>query len=542
VPSTTSDLTARVNRTISGISSLQERVHPGIRRIVWLMFHAVGALFLILAFALSVFGRDIYVDQAFFLAFAKQWTLGRPLYTYLLEAHPPPAHFLHLIPTLISNITTLPPVVSFNLVASSLALFSGILVGLSSEKPRQFLIGSFWSTFALLSANDYIFGQREYFFMLAWIPYLLVRCGSGTPSLWTQAVAGAFAGFMVCIKPHFALVLAGSEAVIWALHRKRSRSTPFLALIVSGAIQVAIFFIFFDVRSYLEFIIRFNEGYYGRVGFHYRDVVDSLLTSIASRSSFVIAIFAAFLIPFRDRLRPFIDGAVASVAWGYILIILQGFFRPYYLPLLYLPAGAIALIMVAHGSEQMAAAYHGWRKLLYPLIVALSSCLVWFIMSDAGIVHSAYVRYRYGVQTQAFGGIKPDPVVDWVNTHVPPDSVMTVLGTYGLVYFDPLASMVRLGRPIFSHRPGAEEDFSDTTIYAAGAASPSAMIIQQDIENAKVEWLLIRRSMSSWGEFKSDDPVEWFRRSPLVWNWFSTTFVETDRFDQYSVYRRRLKQ
>jgi hypothetical protein len=217
----------------------------GIRRILWLMLHAVGALLLIVAFALSVFGRDIYVDQAFFIAFAKQWTLGRPLYTYLVDAHPPPAHFLHVIPVLISNLTTLPSVPAFNLVASSLALFSGILVGLCSEKPWQFLIGLFWSTFVLLSTIDSIFGQREYFFMLAWIPYLLARCGSGTPSRWTQALAGASAGFMVCIKPHFAVVVAGTEAVTWALHRKRCRSAPFVALILSGTTQIAIFFYVF---------------------------------------------------------------------------------------------------------------------------------------------------------------------------------------------------------------------------------------------------------------------------------------------------------
>src|SRR5262249_18293562 len=117
------------------LSSLHERRHPSIPRITWLMLHAVGALLLIVAFALSVFGRDIYVDQAFFIAFAKQWILGRPLYTYLVDAHPPPAHFLHVIPVVLSNFTNMPGVPAFNLVASSLALFSGLLVGLCSDKP-----------------------------------------------------------------------------------------------------------------------------------------------------------------------------------------------------------------------------------------------------------------------------------------------------------------------------------------------------------------------------------------------------------------------
>src|SRR5215472_4861521 len=120
---------------MAGISSLRARAHPNPRHTAWLMFHVIGALLLILAFALSVLGRDIYVDQAFFIAFAKQWTLGRPLYTYFLNTHPPPAHFLQVIPILVSNFTTLPNVLSFNLVASSLALFSGLLVGLCSEKP-----------------------------------------------------------------------------------------------------------------------------------------------------------------------------------------------------------------------------------------------------------------------------------------------------------------------------------------------------------------------------------------------------------------------
>src|SRR5262249_17143553 len=152
--------------------SLQERMHPSIRSIAWLMFHAVGVLLLILAFALSVFGRDIYVDQAFFILITQQWNLGHPMYTFLVDGGPPPLYFLHLISGLISNFTALPNVLSFNLVVSSFAIFSGLLVGLCSEKPWQFLTGLFWSTFVLISANDTIFGQREYFFMLAWIPYL----------------------------------------------------------------------------------------------------------------------------------------------------------------------------------------------------------------------------------------------------------------------------------------------------------------------------------------------------------------------------------
>jgi hypothetical protein len=529
---------------IGEVSSLQQPARPGSRRILWLMLHAVGALLLILAFALSVFGRDIFVDQAFFVLVDQQWSLGRPLYTYLIEAHPPPLHFLHLIPILISNFTTLSSVLSFNLMASSLAIFSGILVGLSSDKPWQFLSGLFWSTFVLISANDYIFGQREYFFMLAWIPYLLARCGSGTPSRWTQAVAGAFAGFMVCIKPHFIVVVAGTEAVIWIFHRMRCRTLPFVVLILSGVAQIAVFLCFFDVKSYVEFLIQFNDNYYGRVGFHFLDVTNALLASTSSCCSFLISIFALLLIPFRSRLKPFIDGAIASVACGYILIILQSYFRAYYLPLLYLPAGSIVLMTITHGPEQITAAQLGWRKPLYPLVVALSSYLLWLIISgsEVAIIQSAYARYRYGTQIQAFGGIKPDPFVDWVNAHVPPDSIITVLGLPGDAYFDPMASMVRLGRPIPSHRPGWEDDFSDLTIYAVGTASKSAMMIQQNIENAKVEWLFVRRSMLSWDEFKSDDPVEWLRRSPLVWNWFGATFVETDRFNQYSVYRRRPKQ
>src|SRR5262249_29092067 len=158
-----------------------------------------------------------------------------------------------------------------------------------------------------------------------WIPYLLARCGSGTPSSWTQAVAGASAGFMVCTKPHFALVVAGSEAVIWAFHRKSCRSTPFVALVISGLVQVTIFLIFFDVKTYIAFLIEFNHNYYGKVGLHYRDVINALMMSATSVCSLLIAILASFLISFRDKLRPFIDGAVGSIIFGYVLIILQGF-------------------------------------------------------------------------------------------------------------------------------------------------------------------------------------------------------------------------
>jgi hypothetical protein len=507
-------------------------------RAVFFVLTAIAAGLAGLSFAISVFWRGVMVDQAFFLLVAQQWALGRKLYVDLGDVHPPPFYMLHVIPIYLSNATGWPLVLSFNLIMSLLVVLSGVLVALASSRLRV-LTGTLWITAIILVANDYIFANREYLFMLAWVPYVMARAGhDGTPSHATLVGAGAFAGFMICIKPHFALISAGVEAWLWLFHRSRSRLLPFVSFIVSAAVQVVIFLLFFDIVSYF-YDLGMGVDYYSVIGLpNYANVLKTLLTNGLSLYSLLVCVVAVIFISKSSSIRALVEAFAVTVGTATLLIILQGWFRPYYLALLYAPAIGLSIVWILHGPSHIMGPHPFFRQLVYVVTALLALCYFWRISDyDSGIRRRAYQRYFEGYRVYAFGPLDGDPFMEYVERRVPPSDVVSVMGSYGQKYQDPIVSMVRLGRPVPSRYPGLEYAFA-LTLHAGNMAkaNEAAKNIKEDLERSGVEWLFVRQG--------DEDPpaanfADNFKKFPVLGDWFAANFVAADRFDKYVVYRRK---
>lgn len=121
------------------------------------------------AFGLSVFGRDIFIDQAYLLLVAQQWTLGRELYVQLGDIHPPPLDMINALPILLSNATGWSIVLSFNLIVSLLAVLSGALVAIFSPR-HKFLAEVYGQPFYCFQPTTIYSVSENIFFFLPGFP------------------------------------------------------------------------------------------------------------------------------------------------------------------------------------------------------------------------------------------------------------------------------------------------------------------------------------------------------------------------------------
>ena len=92
----------------------------------------------------------------------------------------------------LSQISGWPIIAWFNFIVSAMAVLSGMLFGFAAPSNYRLASGAFWTAFLLLAAHDYFFGQREYFFVMAWVPYLYCRCGIGRPPIGSRSPAALF--------------------------------------------------------------------------------------------------------------------------------------------------------------------------------------------------------------------------------------------------------------------------------------------------------------------------------------------------------------
>ena len=547
-------MTQRSSRAIlqSGIAFVGALRESNVRRV--LTFGAIGLA--IAAFALSSLGRGIRIDQGLFLLRAQLWLSGRALYVELQDISPPPIYFLNALPVLISQASGWPLIFAFNFLTSSFAVLSGILLGAAGAPRYRLMTGAAWTSILLLAAHDYFFGQREYMFVLAWVPYLAGRCGVGTPPRWGLIASGVLLGFMICLKPHFALIVGGVEAWIWIRFRSEARLTPLVAFIVSGAFQVLIFLFFFDITAYRQDI----EGstYYSALGLHYGDVVIALVKSNVVWLTLFGCALAFGPVLSRGKLRPFVEATFATVLFGSVLMVLQGVSRPYYLIPLYLPVLAMLVLLACRppgemewrmqvvlagrppggGAWRRRASYRGSGIL--PAAMLLLS-LFFMVSPTTGTGVLALKWYLLGRQTLLFGEPNGDTFVTWVRAHVPAsDGISVIAPQYGEFFGDPLISMLRLHRVLVSQTTGLALDFSLAEAVGDRHAGCKALgALGRDIVASNSVWVFIRREMPPWASAGGADPIAHFKRYPAFWRWFGGRFYQSDQFGKYSVYRRK---
>lgn len=170
-------------------------------------------------------------DVSWLITVSERILAGGRLYVDILEPNPPMAGWLYLPPVFLARTLGLAPeplvvlwTVSFGLLTTG---FAAHLVARNRLLKHPEL---FWPVTLLLflSAWGEDFAQREHFAAMAGLPLVVALALRATairlrPGVWI--VAGLAGGFMLAIKPHFALpILAGALYVAW---RRRSLAPVF---------------------------------------------------------------------------------------------------------------------------------------------------------------------------------------------------------------------------------------------------------------------------------------------------------------------------
>ncbi|MCA9573322.1 MAG: hypothetical protein KC656_36045, partial [Myxococcales bacterium] len=144
---------------------------------------------------------------------------ARPYVDYV-ETNPPLSHYLHAVVAGLARLVGVRPLTAMWPLVWSGTAFGAWLLAVKSTSvlgerggPRA---AAGWSAATLFVAAVGNLGQREHLFALLFLPYVVhrlrVREGTATPlAVWT-GIAGAVG---VCIKPHFLLVAAALEAMVW---------------------------------------------------------------------------------------------------------------------------------------------------------------------------------------------------------------------------------------------------------------------------------------------------------------------------------------
>lgn len=202
----------------------------------------------------------IHPDCAMYLHTGELILDGQIPYVDFVEINPPLVMYLHAVPVAVARALGASPVSVFNVMVSLLAgvgawSFLRYLphVAPRLSEPYRHVVANVWLGFSFLiliagqwsfpssvAGTDY--GQREHFVVLGYVPLLLLRMVR-----WRRPevalgraesiLAGALAGLVLCLKPHFI-----GAAVLVEIHLlvENKRARPLVAPEVFAACGVAI--------------------------------------------------------------------------------------------------------------------------------------------------------------------------------------------------------------------------------------------------------------------------------------------------------------
>jgi hypothetical protein len=200
------------------------RTHAADQPISNLAVYVIVAL-IALGTALFHFSGPLGPDVSWLITVSERILAGGRLYVDILEPNPPMAGYLYMPPVLLARALRLAPEPFVVLWAVGFGLLTtGFAARLVTENRLLKHPELFWPVTLLLflSAWGEDFAQREHFAAMAGLPLvvcLALRATGIRPRAHAWIVAGLAGGFMLAIKPHFALpILAAVLYVAW--HRR----------------------------------------------------------------------------------------------------------------------------------------------------------------------------------------------------------------------------------------------------------------------------------------------------------------------------------
>ncbi len=185
-------------------------------------------------------------DAAWYLYAAERVLQGSELYVDLTDPNPPLVFYLSTLPVFLASVFDASPMLVFKFAVLMTALMSFLL---SMYVVRHAdLLPAGWQREAFRLALPFVFlvyvegdaGQREHFFLLLALPYVLLsaaRANGRTAGRRVGLIIGVFAGIGLALKPHFLLVWLATDVYLWHSARQppwRRIEALALGLVLAG--------------------------------------------------------------------------------------------------------------------------------------------------------------------------------------------------------------------------------------------------------------------------------------------------------------------
>ncbi len=205
----------------------------------------------IMVFAVLFSGMLLNHDCALLLQCGRLISEGSIPFMDHVETNLHMAQYIHVPPVLLSNVLGVNvPLVFFAgvLVFTLFSCFAVLLLvrrsGLFSTWTGAVLIASSVLILSLKAFSNGDFGQREHLFVLAWLPFLLVRYSRTQDvgvSIPLALVTGLLTGIMMLCKPSFLALVVLIEAWMWIRIRgRRTYRTPEMIAVYSVVLVFAV--------------------------------------------------------------------------------------------------------------------------------------------------------------------------------------------------------------------------------------------------------------------------------------------------------------
>jgi len=469
------------------------------------------------------------LDQSYLLLTAWEFVAGKGLYVGVYDL--PPSALFHSLPILLHNVSGLSVVFSWNALCASLCCLSGFLFFRFVTGRSQRIFAIVWTLVLLLAFDDYVMGAREFLFAIFWIPYLGARLNvQDDRHHLSEVVVGGMVGFFIAVKPYFALYVILIDLPLFFLRKKRSATLPFVAMVVSGLIQIILFLMLCEVSRVLE-VIR-QIAYYRTVGFNYTGTIAYIISSLTPWLSAAIAIIYFAAKPFGKLSTLFALCLITSLV-TIALMIVQGQPRPIYLTPAALSNVAAAGIIAQHCRD---CGTNRW--MLSRVFGAAVLVPVFYAFTAHGLLIGIFKKYALDDEhVETIGRPAHDEFLEWVTSHVPQHENIGVIALQpGYPAMDPILSLLRLDRRAFGRMPVLNFPLR-AALFSNDAEEKAKRVreIIEDFEQADIRWLIVRRDGPG-------PPIQnvWVALEgiPTFQAWLNSRFKPTPGFGHYIVYRR----
>src|SRR5262245_10721891 len=304
---------------------------------------AILAMFGLMLLRLSGDPLQINHDCAQNLEYGELFAEGRVPYVDFVDVNPPLIMYLSAGVILLARSVKQHPVTCFNLIVWLLAMASTIgyraqLRRAWGEQRRSWVgfMSFLWAGCSWGALEFVQFGQREHLFLLAAVPFLLLRSRrweGGSPGRLEAVLAGCLAGLGAALKPYFVVVIVFPE-VWWLCTRRRFRALPgteALSLAATGLVYGA-HFLWLPAVERVAFFDRWLPFFLRHYDVYNRSISLKVLLLLAGAVAAALLVKRGGVAPLASLAGPFLalaGGGMAacllqSKGWGYHAIPIAG--------------------------------------------------------------------------------------------------------------------------------------------------------------------------------------------------------------------------